>query len=135
MKDWLVEHNVIKKNAQIQREKMQKLIADNYINAKDTVWAGWRDSDMRSWLIEHGYMRSDSAEKKRDELVALMHDKWVINNIITGLITDMESRYTDNSVRAAPYLVWPDARLRAYLRENGLSEAALPSSRPGLLRA
>ena len=30
--------------------------------------------------------------------------------------------------------MWPDARLRAYLRERGISEDALPTSRPGLLR-
>ena len=34
----------------------------------------------------------------------------------------------------AEYLVWPDARLRAYLREHGVSEAHLPGDRPGLLR-
>jgi len=37
-------------------------------------------------------------------------------------------------VRTVSYLVWPDARLRAYLRERGLSEDILPTSRPGLLR-
>lgn len=30
--------------------------------------------------------------------------------------------------------MWPDARLRAYLRERGISEDALPTDRPGLLR-
>ena len=31
-------------------------------------------------------------------------------------------------------MTWPDARLRAFLRSNGLSEEHLPTSRPGLLR-
>ena len=43
-------------------------------------------------------------------------------------------RYTDASDNVASYLVWPDARLRAYLRERGISENALPTNRPGLLR-
>ena len=43
-------------------------------------------------------------------------------------------RYHDYSARTAPYLVWPDARLRAYLREHNMSEDALPTSRPTLLR-
>ncbi|KIP01457.1 hypothetical protein PHLGIDRAFT_32539 [Phlebiopsis gigantea 11061_1 CR5-6] len=116
MKDWLVSQGVIKSNAQLQREKLQKLVADNYANAQDTVWGAWGESDMRTWLVEHGYLRSD-AEKTRDELVALMHDK-----------------YNDYSARSAPYLVWPDARLRAHLREHGMSEDALPSSRPSLLQ-
>jgi hypothetical protein len=34
----------------------------------------------------------------------------------------------------ATYLTWPDARLRAYLREQGVSEDYIPGDRPGLLR-
>ena len=71
---------------------------------------------MRSWLIEHGYIRSD-AQKTRDQLVKLMQDK-----------------YAEYNARTAPYLVWPDARLRAYLREHGVSENMVPTSRPGLLQ-
>jgi hypothetical protein len=43
-------------------------------------------------------------------------------------------RYTDIHARLAPYLTWPDARLRAYLRESGVPEDKIPSSRPGLLQ-
>lgn len=43
-------------------------------------------------------------------------------------------RYPGASANVASYLVWPDARLRAYLRERGINENALPTSRPGLLR-
>ena len=71
---------------------------------------------MRDWLIEHGYLRSD-AQKTRDELIKMMNDK-----------------YSDYSAKTAPYLTWPDARLRAYLREHSISEDALPTSRPSLLR-
>jgi hypothetical protein len=90
---------------------------DNYTSASDTIWGAWSDSDMRNWLIENGYLRS-GAQVKRDELVKAINDK-----------------YKDTSTRTAAYLTWPDARLRAYLRERGVSERALPTSRPGLLRA
>lgn len=46
----------------------------------------------------------------------------------------MFHRYPDATAKVASYLVWPDARLRAYLREKGVSENALPTTRPGLLR-
>lgn len=78
LKTWLVEHDIIKSDAQVKREKMQKLVADNYASARDTVWGGWTDSEIRSWLIEHGYMRSD-AEVKRDELLKTMHQKYVLS--------------------------------------------------------
>lgn len=48
--------------------------SDNYSNAVDTVWGGWKDSDIRSWLVEHGYLRSD-AQVKRDEMVKLINSK------------------------------------------------------------
>lgn len=108
LKAWLVEHEVIKSDAQLQREKLVKLMEDHYHRAKDTVWSSWKDSDMRDWLIDHGYLRSD-AQVRRDELVALMHDKY-----------DQAHTY------AANYLTWPDARLRAYLRNNGVDETKIP---------
>lgn len=116
LKQWLVSHDIIKSDAQLQREKLEKLIGDNYSNAKDTIWAGWTDSAIREWLVEHGYLRTD-AQKTRDELVGLINEK-----------------YGDAASRSAAYLTWPDARLRAYLREHGLPEDGLPTSRPGLLR-
>ncbi|OSX57867.1 hypothetical protein POSPLADRAFT_1060937 [Postia placenta MAD-698-R-SB12] len=116
MKQWLVEHAIIKSDAQLKRQKLEKLLADNYANAQDTIWGAWDDSAMKAWLVEHGYIRSD-AQKTHDELLKLMQDK-----------------YSEYNARTAPYLVWPDARLRAYLREHSLSEDALPTSRPGLLQ-
>ncbi len=75
----------------------------------------WNDSEMRDWLIEHDYLRSD-AQVKRDALTKLMNDK-----------------YTNLATITAVYLTWPDARLRAYLRAHGLDDAYLPTTRPGLL--
>ncbi|KAK7055434.1 hypothetical protein R3P38DRAFT_2847037 [Favolaschia claudopus] len=114
LKSWLVAHNVIKSDAQIQREKLVKLIEENYTNAQDTVWEAWSDSQMRDWLVEHG---EKTVPAKRDQLIALMQKK-----------------YDDAKGTSASYLTWPDARLRAYLRNRGLSEEGLPTSRPGLLQ-
>lgn len=46
----------------------------------------------------------------------------------------MLTRYTDVMNRTAAYLTWPDARLRAFLREHGVDDNKLPGSRTGLLR-
>lgn len=43
-------------------------------------------------------------------------------------------RWNDASARTAAYLTWPDARLRAYLRERGLDDSKIPGTRTGLLR-
>lgn len=49
-------------------------------------------------------------------------------------MTLINAKYSEANARTAAYLTWPDARLRAYLRNQGISEDALPTSRPGLLR-
>ncbi|QRV87466.1 Ish1 domain protein [Ceratobasidium sp. AG-Ba] len=105
LRNWLVEHNIIKSDAQIQREKLQKLVKNNYLSAKNTAWEGWTDSEMREWLIDHGYLKTES-QAKRDELVGLMNKK-----------------YNDANAKTAEYLTWPDARLRAYLRANGVDDS------------
>ena len=72
LKAWLVSHNVIKSDAQVQREKLVKLIEDNYTNAHDTMWAAWSDSQMRDWLAEHG---EKTVPAKRDELIKAANEK------------------------------------------------------------
>lgn len=82
-------------------------------------------------------MRSD-AQYKRDQLIELANEKYVIHLSSCLLVRSnahiKTSRWSDSKAKTAAYLTWPDARLRAYLRERGISEAALPTSRPGLLR-
>lgn len=116
LNQWLVQQNIIKSDAQIKRDKMMKLIQDNYNSAASTFWSAWSDNQIRDYLIEQGYSSSD-AQVKRDELVKLANEK-----------------YTDIHARSAPYLAWPDARLRAYLRERGVPEDMVPTARPGLLQ-
>jgi O-methyltransferase involved in polyketide biosynthesis len=72
--DWLVAHGIVRSEARIQRDKLVKMVGDNYANAQDTVWSAWSDSQMREWLIEHGYLRTD-AQKTRDELIKMMNAK------------------------------------------------------------
>ncbi|KIK81108.1 hypothetical protein PAXRUDRAFT_833092 [Paxillus rubicundulus Ve08.2h10] len=118
LQGWLVEHGFLKIDAQKKRDELVKMVEDHYFSASDSVWGAWSDSDIRQWLSEKGYFdERNEAKKRRDKFVELMSKK-----------------YADPSAKSASYLVWPDARLRAYLREQGVSESALPTSRPGLLQ-
>ena len=102
------------------------------MSAKDTFWSAWSDNSLRQWLVDHGYIRSD-AQVKRDELIKLANEKYAC--CFKSLNQDsFFSRYNDQNVRLATYLTWPDARLRAYLREQGVSEDYIPGDRPSLLR-
>ncbi|KAG9044076.1 hypothetical protein FS837_008826 [Tulasnella sp. UAMH 9824] len=115
LKAWLVKNGYVKSDAQIKREKAEAIVAKNWYSAKDTVWSAWSDNSMKQWLIDHGYMRSD-AQVKRDELIKLMNEK-----------------YTDTYHKSAEYLTWPDARLRAYLRNWGVDDTQI-IGRPSLLQ-
>lgn len=118
LKAWLVNHGFLKSDAQKQRDELIKMVEDHYLSVSDNVWGAWRDADIREWLTTHGYIDERTAPRKtRDELVDLI-----------------DSKYADASAKSASYLLWPDARLRAYLRERGVSEDALPTARPGLLQ-
>jgi Putative nuclear envelope organisation protein len=92
LKQWLVQQSIIKSDAQIKRDKMMKLVQyiylsfildskpnymlrDNYNSAASTFWNAWSDNQIRDYLTEHGYMRSD-AQVKRDELVKLANEKY-----------------------------------------------------------
>jgi hypothetical protein len=55
---------------------MLKMVQDNYLAMSTAVWDAWTESEIRAWLIEHGYMRTD-AQVKRDELVGLINAKCV----------------------------------------------------------
>lgn len=50
---------------------------DNYNSAASTFWSAWSDNQIRDYLIEQGYSSSD-AQVKRDELVKLANEKYVL---------------------------------------------------------
>ncbi|EKM75369.1 hypothetical protein AGABI1DRAFT_79948 [Agaricus bisporus var. burnettii JB137-S8] len=116
LRGWLIKHGYVRSDTQISRDKMLKMVEENYLSVKDTVLSAWSDNQLRQWLIDNGYIRSD-AEVKRDELVKLANEK-----------------FNDAWAKTASYLTWPDARLRAYLRERGVAENELPTNRSGLLQ-
>lgn len=67
--------------ATLKKEKYEKLLDEHYSRAKSTAFGGWYDSEMRDWLVQHGFLKSD-IEAKRDEVgcsggVALMFSSLV----------------------------------------------------------
>lgn len=42
-----------------------------YYDCSDNVWNTWSDSELKGWLVDHGFLKSD-AERKRDELVKML---------------------------------------------------------------
>jgi hypothetical protein len=38
----------------------RKLLDEHYTRAKSSIWGGWYDSEIRDWLVSHGYLKSDA---------------------------------------------------------------------------
>lgn len=53
--------------ANLKRNELENYVAANWNHSKDNLVRGWKESDMRSWLVQHGYLKSD-AEIKKDEV-------------------------------------------------------------------
>lgn len=42
-----------------------------YYNSTHNVWNTWSDSELKVWLVDHGFLKSD-AERNRDQLVKML---------------------------------------------------------------
>lgn len=92
------------------------MVASNYKWSTDEIYSSWTDSDLRNWLIQNGYVKTDF-EAKRDEMVDTVQKNAV--------------SLTDS---AREYFSWSDNRLRTYLAQTGLTVDRQPSTREQLLR-
>lgn len=126
LKHWLVQENIIKSDAQLTRDKMIKLVQcvdpilyaiseqsdymrrDNYDSAASTFWSAWSDNQIRDYLIEHGYIRSD-AQIKKDELIKLANEKYASPFLQTG--SCLETIADTPMAAPAPHLTSPGPTL------------------------
>lgn len=80
--EWLVSHGIIKsdyekkKDAVIaKRDELAAMMQDYYYGTNDYVWSSWDDSTIKSWLVEHGVVKSE-AEIKREKMLKLIQDNY-----------------------------------------------------------
>lgn len=53
--------------ATLKKEKYAQLMDEHYTRAKSTAFSGWYDSELRDYLVQHGWLKSD-AQAKREEV-------------------------------------------------------------------
>lgn len=53
--------------ATLKKDKYAKLMDEHYSKAKSSVWSSWYDSEIRDWLVQHGYAKN-TLEQNRDEV-------------------------------------------------------------------
>lgn len=132
-----------------------------YYSGTDSVFNTWKESDLRKWLIDNGYVKSDfQASKDKYAAMVAANYKWTNDQIFSSwtdsdlrnwliangyIKSDYEAKRDEyiNLVQkhasgladsAREYYNWSDARLRTFLVQNGVTTDRLPKSRDELLR-
>lgn len=102
---YLVKNKVIAEAdaAGYKRDKLEKLLEDNWNKLPDNLDAAWKDTEMRQWLVKHGYLKSD-AQLKKDDVKTLF-----------------SKHYSNTSSKTWDYLSWTDNRMRGWLRDHGVN--------------
>jgi hypothetical protein len=107
--------------AQLKKEKYEKLLDEHYTRAKSTVFSGWYDSEIRDYLVKHGYLKSD-AQAKRDEVSILLTEKEIS-------LTCSSSTLSLPSTRSLPPPLTSPGPMRDSELSLGLTALTTPSSR------
>lgn len=125
------------------------------------MYGTWTDSELRSWLIDHGYVKSDFAAS-RDELLqrvssaygdaqdevwrgwrdsdlrGYLYDHGILKTreekTREELVQLMQEHASGVAATARDYIDWSDARLRGFLHAHGVAPSQLASDRDSLLR-
>jgi hypothetical protein len=66
-----VTHGVIKSGAEKNRDKLRAFMNKYHYSVKDAVWSTWSESQLKNWLVEHGYVKSD-AQLTRDKMIRMV---------------------------------------------------------------
>ncbi|KAK7045488.1 hypothetical protein VNI00_007741 [Paramarasmius palmivorus] len=130
-------------------------------NAKDYVYSTWDDNQLRSYLEEKGVLKT-KVEKKREELLTLMHDayagvanpvwnawsssyihEWLVNHNIIDNRSNIERKrdeylqlmgnyYYDLNDRV--WSTWTDSQLRQWLIDNNVIKSDAQLTREKMLK-
>jgi len=127
---------VIKSDYQAGRDDLLQK-AREYVPSTNDIWSTsvWSDSDLRSYLISNGWIKSDS-KAKRDELVktAQKHGNELAETAKVSCATCCSAELSSDSLPLQDYYNWSDKRLQGYLRSTGIDSSKMPKTREGLMR-
>jgi len=159
IRQFLEYHNIVAPTPLTTREKLVQAAKDNYNEiAKrfgeeedgsfypgDWLYASWSDSELRSWLVDHGWMdnNTDTPTQTRDNLLVSMRTNWLYDRILgdwrqfkdavataSSAVSDSATSVTDaaqRSVAAASREAAKEARIsssKARRESLSLSSAA-----------
>lgn len=73
-REWLITHFLIPDTYDAKRATLAQQLKHYYYSFSDKVWSCWSDSELKSWLVKNGYLKSDQ-QINREKMVKLV--EWV----------------------------------------------------------
>lgn len=123
--------------AKYKRHDLENRVSANWYSAQDNLVAGWKESDMRDWLIQHGYLKSD-AQAAKDDVSSLSRyfgpkiRRLKADANLAQIASSFAQHYGKVVNKSSSYLSWSDARIKGWLRSKGVIAPA-QSSRDELI--
>ncbi|KAG8693501.1 hypothetical protein FRC08_009071 [Ceratobasidium sp. 394] len=103
---WLISRQLIPREEAYARDRtsLLDLVERNFIASEMSGCHGWTPAEARQWLEQNGHGKEgqDASDKE--------------------VFTVLGKYFNTGSDATAEYMVWPDARLRTFLRVRGVKE-------------
>lgn len=64
-------HGIIKSDFKKDREILRALMNRYHYNVNDAVWFSWSDSQLKQWLVDHSFVKSD-AQLTREKMIKMV---------------------------------------------------------------
>ncbi|KAJ1302604.1 hypothetical protein OPQ81_002921 [Rhizoctonia solani] len=115
---WLISRRLIPREEalSLDRSALIDRVASNYLAAEMSSCHGWTPAEAREWLQQNGHGEEANATTDKDIFEVMM------------------KYFNKGSDAMAEFMVWPDSRLRAFLRVRGVKEPKIGKrQRPDLV--
>ncbi|CAE6477524.1 unnamed protein product [Rhizoctonia solani] len=103
---WLVSRRLVSREEALglDRSGLIDRVGSNYLAAEMSSCHGWTPAEAREWLEQNGHAEEAKAATDKDVFEVMM------------------KYFNKGSDATAEFMVWPDSRLRAFLRARGVKE-------------
>ncbi|CAE6344037.1 hypothetical protein RSOLAG22IIIB_03032 [Rhizoctonia solani] len=103
---WLVSRRLIPREEalSLDRSELIERVASNYLASEMSSCHGWTPAEAREWLEQNGHPEEAAAATDKNVFEIMM------------------KYFNKGSDATAEFMVWPDSRLRAFLRARGVKE-------------
>ncbi|CAE6526427.1 unnamed protein product [Rhizoctonia solani] len=103
---WLISRRLVPREgaSSLDRSGLIDRVASNYLAAEMSSCHGWTPAEAREWLEQNGHAEEAKTATDKDVFEVMM------------------KYFNKGSDATAEFMVWPDSRLRAFLRARGVKE-------------